>query len=110
MTALLTLLLLAPAEPTLADLDRFPTLPAVQAQLGALIRVRHTLRQGPATKERDQALAHNARQLAAWELLLESHGGLAEEGERDDESIRKLAIQRLHDLLTEADWRAGRMP
>ena len=38
-----------------------PALPAVQPQLGALIRVRHTLSQGPATPERDQALAHTTR-------------------------------------------------
>ena len=95
----------------MADLDRFPALPAVQAQLGALVRVRHTLRQGPATAERDQALAHNARQLAAWGALSEALGGLGEEeGGRDDLATRAAALGRLRAMLGDADWKAGRMP
>lgn len=111
MTPLLALLLLAPTEPSLADLARFPALPAVQAQLGALVRLRYTLRQGPATPERDAALAHNARQLAAWEALHEAHGGLGEEeGGRDDLATRAAALGRLRAMLGAKDWRAGTMP
>lgn len=99
------------APPALADLARFPALPTAHAQLGALIRIRHQLHQSPASPERDQALTHNARQLAAWEALLEAHGGLAEaEGDRDDEATRRAALGRLSRLLDDEQWQAGRMP
>jgi hypothetical protein len=111
LVIVLSLLAVATDAPDLAEVSRFPTLAATHAQLGALIRVRHQLRQTPASVERDQALAHNARQLAAWEALLVAHGGLAEEEDgRDDEATRRAALERLRGMLGEKDWKAGTMP
>lgn len=62
MTPILAAFLLtSAAPPDLAALARFPTLPQAHQQLGALIRIRHQLHQSPASAERDQALAQNAR-------------------------------------------------
>jgi hypothetical protein len=111
MIAVVLLLVASAAPPDLADLSRFPTLGATHTQLGALIRVRHQLRQTPASPERDQALAYNAGQLKAWELLLEAHGALGEEeGGRDDEVTRQQALQRLKVLLGKNAWEKGTMP
>jgi hypothetical protein len=111
IAAALLLTITAAELPQLVELDRFPELPAVHAQLGALIRIRHQLHLSPASAERDQALAHNAVQLVAWEALLEAHGGLAEEqGGRDDESTRRRAAERLQVIVGSEAWQAGRMP
>jgi hypothetical protein len=111
MLTALAFLLVAPPAPSAADLDRFPTLSACHVQLGALIRVRHQLRQAPASVEREQALRYNARQFAAWEALLEAHGDLAEEEDgRDDEATRRKALGRLRGMLTKEQWANGSVP
>lgn len=101
---MLALVLIAvPAElPALAEGNRFPSLFATEAQLGALIRVRYVLRQAMPSRERDAALAYNTTQLAAWEALLEDRGGLVEEeGGRDDEEMCRWALGRLRMVIGE---------
>lgn len=106
LTALV--LLVAPPAPP-ADLDRFPDLNVCRAQLGALIRVRCALHQSPPSPERADALRYNARQFAAWEVLLEARGGLADEGlDLDDAGLRR-ALEALRAVIGEEAWRAGRM-
>lgn len=109
MTAFLAFLLGAP--PDLSELSRFPTPAQVNAQLAALIGVRYQLHQAPPSREREQALHENARQLRAWELLHVAHGGVAEEedGDASDET-RRDALGRLKEMLAPEDWRRGRMP
>lgn len=97
-TAFLSFLLAAP--PDLSELERFPTLDAAEAQIGALIRVRYALMQAPPSKAQGEALRYNASQLLAWELLLEAWGGLdEEEGRSDDEEMCRRALGRLMKLL-----------
>lgn len=99
------------ADPSLAHLDRFPSLAACNGQLYSLINLRAQLKAAPATSEREEALRYNTRALAAWELLLEARGGLAEEeGGRDDEVTRQRALERLREMLSAEEWREGRMP
>jgi hypothetical protein len=103
--------LLFAADPSLADLGRFPTIDQANAQIGALIRVRYGLWQQKSTLERRGALDVNARQLAAWELLIEALGGRdAEEDYLASDEARRTALGRLRTILSDQDWREGRMP
>lgn len=114
MPILLLLALLA--EPDLSDLNRFPPMPLVEAQIGFLIDQRCFLRGQLAIDPRNanrwqQLLLANDHALRCWETLLEARGGLAEEeGGRDDEEFCREALGRLRALLGERDWFAGMMP
>src|SRR5260221_8407382 len=109
MVAILVTLPAAPAElPSLAELGRFPGARACHAQVDALTRLQQTLKQMPPSKERDDGLRHTARQLAAWELLLEAREGLGlDESPQANEEIRRAALGRLRAMLGEREWRGG---
>jgi hypothetical protein len=112
MTTLLALLLVAtPVKPSFDDLDRFPNLGACHARIRALLEARFQLQLRPKSPERETALRANSYRLEAWENLLVARGGLAEEEDGDDSTeTRQKALEELHRLLGDKDYREGRMP
>lgn len=102
--------------PPLADRDRFPVMPLVNAALRFHVEARFVMR-GKIVLEPNRAdhwrrqLIQNDHTLRCWEALLEARGGLAEEkGGRNDEESCRQALARLRALLGENDFAAGKMP
>jgi hypothetical protein len=89
--------------PSLEEVDRFPSLAASQVQCHTLLEVQAVLKKEPPSRERDERLLVNTRQLQAWNLVLRAR----QEGGGQP---RREALDRLRDMLGEEDWKAGRMP
>lgn len=113
---LASLVLAADPLPSLADRDRFPPWPLVNAQLGFLIESRF-ITKGKLALEPARAghwrqrLIENDHQLRAWEELLAAHGALAEEeGGRGDDEFCRESLGRLRALIGANDYAAGQMP
>jgi hypothetical protein len=97
--------------PALLELIRFPSREMANIQLGALVRLRAELQDEPPSRQRNEALSRNAREIAAWILLLEARGGLTvDEGQPDPELKCRQAFDQLRVMLGEKDWRDGKMP